>query len=101
MEKERKIKCDCDTTMVEREIDHEGIVSPVTICPKCGYKAFTTEQAKEFIKLKELHDMIDKDRKIIRIGNSKGITFPEELKLKIGHKVRTEALTTNSFKVIF
>ncbi len=100
MEKERKIRCDCGTYMVEKEIDNDGIVSPVTICPKCGYKTFTTEQAKKFIKLRDLHKLIDKERKIIKIGNSKGITLPEELKIKVGQKVKTEALTSNSFKVI-
>lgn len=100
MEKERKIRCDCGTFMVEKETDNEGIISPATLCPKCGYKTFTLEQAKEYVKLRKMHDVIDEERKIIKIGNSKGITLPKELRLKVGQKVKTEALTSNSFKVI-
>lgn len=100
MEKERKIRCDCGTYMVEKEIDNDGILSPVTVCPKCRYKTFTTEQAKKFIMLRDLHKLVYGERKIIQIGNSKGITLPEELKLKVGQKIKTEALTPNSFKVI-
>lgn len=100
MEKARKIRCDCGTNMAEKEAENAGIFSPALVCPKCGYKTYTTEQAKKYIELRDMHRIIDKERRIIRIGNSKGITLPEELKVKVGQKIKMQALTPNSFKVI-
>lgn len=71
-------------------------------CPKCGFTTLTKEQAQQYVRLRQLHQIVDNERKIIRIGNSVGFTLPEGLKefgIKVGKKVRTEALGTNSFKV--
>ncbi len=72
------------------------------VCPKCGLLTLTREQAEKYSRLKLLHSIIDSERKIIKVGNSMGITLPEQLKdfgLKVGVKVRTSALSCNSFKV--
>ena len=49
------------------------------VCPKCNFTTLTKEQAEKFVKLKQLHQIIDAKRKIIKIGNSMGLTFPDRL----------------------
>ena len=49
-----------------------------------------------------MHQVIDAERKIIKIGNSMGLTLPDGLRqfgAKIGKKVKIEALTPESFNV--
>ncbi len=102
MLKERKIKCDCGTCLQPKMAAFEGFEAEAMVCPKCGFTTLTKEQAVRFVRLKTLHEIIDDERKIIRVGNSMGITLPEQLKefgIKIGAKVRTEALSSKSFKV--
>lgn len=56
----------------------------------------------QFYNLKQLHQIIDAKRKIIKIGNSMGLTFPDKLEdfgAKVGKDVKTEALGPKSFKV--
>lgn len=101
MEKERKIKCDCGGTFSEKEIGFDGIRTKALVCSKCRRKTFTKGQALEYARLKEVHSMIDGERKIIRIGNSIGMTLPEKLGLKPGKKVKTEIIDSKSFKVVF
>ena len=102
MAKERKIKCDCGGFFIERKIMFDDIETNAMVCPKCSFTTLTKEQAKEYLKLKQLHRIIDADRKIIKIGNSMGFTLPDELKdfgVKVGKKIRTEVLGNKSFKV--
>ena len=90
MDKKRKIKCDCGSYFEEKEIEFEGIFTKAEVCPKCGYVTFNKKQAELFIASKKLHEIMDSKRKIIKIGNSMGITLPERLKgfgLKSGKKV--------------
>lgn len=101
MEKGRKIKCDCGKFFEEKEVKVGDIATKAMVCPGCGHVTFTKEQAIEYGKLKEIHSMIDGRRKIIRIGNSIGITLPESLGLKPGKKVMTKTIDSKSFKVIF
>ncbi|MBS3128469.1 hypothetical protein J4410_04960 [Candidatus Woesearchaeota archaeon] len=105
MDKKRKIKCDCGGIFVEKQTQlDDGIVTKAMICDKCDYTTLTTEQAKKYVKLKELHEIIDAKRKIIKIGNSMGLTLPDKLHsfgAKVGKTIKTEALTENSFKVEF
>ncbi len=102
MAKERKIRCDCGGLMEARQARFEGFETEAMVCSKCGFSTLTKEQAQQYVRLKQLHRLIDDERKIIRIGNSMGFTLPEGLKefgIKVGRKVKTEALGTNSFKV--
>ena len=72
------------------------------VCPRCGFSTLTKEQAQRYAELKLLHQIVDAERKIIKIGNSMGLTLPDELKqfgAKIGKNVRIEALSNKSFKV--
>ncbi len=102
MAKERKIRCDCGGVLHGSKAKFDGFETESMVCPKCGFTTLTKEQAVKFVRLKMLHEIIDDERKIIRVGNSMGITLPEQLKgfgIKIGAKVRTEALSNKSFKV--
>ena len=102
MAKERKIKCDCGEFLAEKATIFDHFEIEALVCPKCGFVTLTKEQAQNYAKLKQLHQMMDAERKIIKIGNSMGITLPDALKqfgAKIGKKVKTEALGPKSFKV--
>lgn len=102
MAKERKIKCDCGTFLEEKLAQFEGFSTKAMVCPNCSFTTLTRAQAEKYAKLKQLHRIIDAERKIIRIGNSMGFTLPDSLRefgIKVGKKVKTEALAETSFKV--
>ena len=101
MAKKRKIRCDCGTYFEERKHVFEGIDGKAMVCPKCGFHTFTREHAEEFVKALKMKEITKKNRKIIKIGNSKGITIPKSFNIKIGQKAKIEILTSNSFKVVF
>ncbi len=97
MAKERKIRCDCGAYFEEKETSVENMAVIGMVCPDCAQVTFTLEQAKNIAKLKEMHRLMDTKRQIIQIGNSKGITLPEGLNLKVGDSVFTKAVSTDSF----
>jgi len=102
MATKRKIRCDCGAYLQPKMAVFEGFTTEAMVCPKCSFTTLTRGQAERYVQSKLLHSIIDDERKIIRVGNSMGITLPEQLKsygLKIGRKVRTTALDGNSFKV--
>ena len=102
MATDRKIKCNCGTYLQPKVAEFGGFNTEAMVCPKCGFATLTAQQAQKYVELKQLHSIIDAERKVIRVGNSMGITLPEQLKsygLKVGRKVRTTALDANSFKV--
>lgn len=102
MANERKIRCDCGGLLSEKKVKFDHFETEALACPECDFITLTKEQAQKYIKLKQLHQIMDAERKVIKIGNSMGITFPDQLKdfgIKIGKKVKIEALTANSFKV--
>ena len=102
MAKERKIKCDCGGFLVEKKTKFDNFETDAMVCPKCSFTTLTKDQAEKYVKLKQLHQIIDAERKIIKIGNSMGLTLPDKLRdfgAKVGKKVKIEALTPYSFKV--
>jgi len=102
MAKERKIKCDCGKVLIKKKTKFDDFETEAMVCPNCNFTTLTREQAEKYAKLKQLHQIIDAERKIIKIGNSMGLTLPDRLQdfgAKIGKKVKTEALSPNSFKV--
>lgn len=102
MAKQRKIKCDCGGNLEEKATTFDSIKTKAMVCSKCGFTTLTKEQAQEYVKLKQLHQIIDAERKIIKIGNSMGLTLPDRLQefgAKIGKKVRIIALSPKAFKV--
>ena len=102
MAKKRKIKCDCGGILEEKVIFFDSFKTEAMVCQKCGFTTLTKEQALKYAKLKQLHQIIDAERKIIKVGNSMGLTLPDRLQefgAKIGKKVKTKALSPKSFKV--
>ena len=102
MAKERKIKCDCGGVLVEKRVPLDNLETEAMVCNKCEFTTLTKEQALRYVKLKQMHQIIDSERKIIKIGNSMGLTLPDRLQefgAKVGRKVKTVALGPNSFKV--
>ena len=102
MAKERKIRCDCGEYLVEKRTKFDDFETQAMVCPKCSFTTLTKEQAEKYVKLKQLHQIMDAERKIIKIGNSMGLTLPEGLQefgAKVGKKVKIEALSLISFKV--
>lgn len=103
MAQARKLKCDCGEYLEEKETTIDHITTKALVCSKCNFTTLTKEQAKEFSKQIELHQAIDQERKIIKIGNSLGITLPEklhELGAAVGRTIRIEAIDKKSFKVL-
>ena len=103
MAEERKIRCDCGNFFEEKKVLFDKFETEAMVCPKCNHINLTQQQAENYIKLKMLHDIIDAERRIIKVGNSMGITFPDKLHefgARIGKKIKTEAIDSNSFKVI-
>ncbi|MBI2647222.1 hypothetical protein HYW99_01985, partial [Candidatus Woesearchaeota archaeon] len=95
MAKERKIRCDCGEILEEKTAKFDHFKTEAMVCPNCGFITLTKEQADNYVKLKQLHQIIDAERKIIKIGNSMGLTLPDRLQdfgAKIGKKVKIEAL---------
>ncbi len=102
MAPERKIRCDCGGTLAEKKTTFDLFETEAMVCPKCQFTTLTKEQAEQYAKLKQLHHILDSERKIIKIGNSIGLTLPDQLKefgLKVGKKIKLEALGPHSFKV--
>ena|SRR3989338_5344284 len=102
MAQSRKLICNCGKELVEQEIPIDGVMTKAMVCPKDSFTTLTKDQAKEFRKRIEMHHAVDKERQIIKIGNSMGITLPEKLKnfgINVGKKVKIEAIDEYSFKV--
>ncbi|MFH1917323.1 MAG: hypothetical protein ABIJ21_08740 [Nanoarchaeota archaeon] len=102
MAKERKITCDCKGILVEKRILFDDVETEAMVCSKCDFTTLTKEQAKNYIKLKQMHQIMDSERKIIKIGNSMGLTLPDRLRefgAKVGQKVKTVATGPTSFRV--
>ena len=102
MAKARQIKCDCGKTLMEKRAKIGHIETDAMVCPNCYFITLTKEQAEKYVVLKQIHDIMDSERKIIKIGNSMGVTLPDQLRsfgIKEGKKIRIEALSATSFKV--
>ena len=98
----RKMKCDCGGTLGEQLAEIEQVLTHAMVCLCCGWTTLTREQAHEFRKRLDFHHVIDRERKIIRIGNSLGLTLPEALRnlgIAPGTRVKLEAIDAKSFKV--
>jgi hypothetical protein len=103
MAKARKIRCDCGAYLEEQIAQFDDFETEALVCPNCHFRTLTQEQAEKYVQLKRLHRIMDSEKKVIKIGNSMGITLPDSLKefgVKVGGKVRIEALSDCSFKVV-
>jgi hypothetical protein len=85
------IKCSCGGVFRKETVEFEGFDVEALKCSKCGEKTFTPVQFKKVLELRESAKEINSVRKIVRIGNSLGITLPKGIKglgLKAGSKVK-------------
>ena len=103
MEKKRetlKIRCDCGGTLETRPQAFDGFTVEALVCPKCGFIALTKDQAKYLMELRRMKEAIGGERKVIRIGNTVGITFPPIL-VHLGQKVNIRPVAPNKYVVTF
>ncbi|MBI5065300.1 hypothetical protein HZA97_03605 [Candidatus Woesearchaeota archaeon] len=103
MEERRKIRCDCGEYFQEGKAKVQGHYLSAMVCPKCGEKTFTLDQVKEGKAVLEMHEKLDLKKKISKVGNSLALLLPEGIKklgMKLGTKVKIEAIDEKSFKVI-
>ena len=70
MDKKRKIRCDCSGYLESNIVEFDGFETEAMVCNKCDFITLTKDQAQRYAKLKQLHEIIDAERKIIKIGNS-------------------------------
>jgi len=71
-----KLLCRCRGTIERKETFVEGFLLTADVCSKCGELGLPLESAKELLWLRDAAKNIDSRRKIVRIGNSIGITLP-------------------------
>ena len=64
MASQRTIRCDCGNLLKEQNAKIDDVKTPALVCPQCGFTTLTKDQAKNFVKLKQLHSIIDAERKI-------------------------------------
>ena len=93
------ITCNCGEKFTEQTVTEE-FSYPVMVCKGCGHKTFSVEQAKNYVHLERQHEKLQKQRKIIRIGNSLGITLPNAIDdFKEGTPVTLQRLGKKTFKL--
>ena len=98
----RKLKCSCGGTYREQSVVFEGCTVEAMVCSRCSDETFTIEQSKKLFALAQMKKVLDKERKIIRIGDSIAITLPkafEEQGWRVGKAVHLEYLTKKSLKI--
>src|SRR3989338_10586039 len=74
----RSFKCNCSEIIEEAKTMLEGFLVDALICNKCSEITLTPESAKELLRLRAESEKINSIRKIVRIGNSIGVTLPPE-----------------------
>ena len=96
----RGMRCDCGGRFEDRLSDFDGLKSPAMVCVKCGEVTLTKVQARRLMRIKELSMACRAKRKVVRIGNSIGITLPEEL-AKIGQHVHMQPVDEKTIAMTF
>ena len=84
----RSFKCNCGGKIEDSKTMLEGFLVEALVCNKCCEITLTPESAKELLKLREESEKINSIRKIVKIGNSIGVTLPPEAE-EIGFKEGT------------
>ena len=104
MDKKRTLKCDCGKNLIPEEREFDGLKTEAMACPKCGFVTLTKEQAQNLLQLKDLQSLLGKDRKVIKVGNSIGLTLPDKLKemgIHVGQKVKIQPIDSHSLSLTF
>jgi len=102
LEEKGSLKCDCGGTFTEQLHDFEGIQSLALVCQTCGYVTLTLEQAEVLMKLKQLQAILKQSRKLIKIGNSIGLTLPDRLQdygIKVGDRIQIKPIGERTFEM--
>jgi len=76
----------CGAVFREKTIERGGVRGKAMVCSGCGRVTFSEAQSHRFLKARLFNARFQVARKIIRIGNSIGVTLPEGL-AKLGQKV--------------
>lgn len=74
----RSFKCNCGGRIEESQTLVEGFLIDAFVCNKCGEVTLSPQSAKQLLKLRAEAEKIDSERKVVRIGNSIGVTLPPE-----------------------
>jgi len=80
-----RLICRCGGGIERNKTLVEGFLLEANVCSKCGDIGLSLESAKELLRLREEAKSIDSTRKVLKIGNSIGITLPHDSE-KIGFK---------------
>ena len=102
MDKKRKalkIRCDCGGVFKEVVQEIDGLEIDALKCSKCGFVTLTKDQVKRLMKLRQMMDSIGK-RKVVRIGNTCGVTFPPIL-VHPGQEVQIRPISPNKYILTF
>ncbi len=81
----KNYKCNCGGIIEQSKTMLEGFLINALVCNKCAEVSLSPESAKELLRLREEAKNIDSTRKVVKIGNSIGITLPPEAE-EIGFK---------------
>ncbi|OGR85054.1 MAG: hypothetical protein A2901_00560 [Elusimicrobia bacterium RIFCSPLOWO2_01_FULL_54_10] len=98
--KEMRIRCDCGGYFKEQLHEIDGLEVEAMVCPKCGYVTLTKKQAKFMLELRKMTDALGVGRRVIRIGNTCGVTFPPIL-VHPGQPVEIRPISPNKYIVSF
>lgn len=82
--------CDCGGTFTVKDTIVNDVPTEAMVCDGCGYTTLTMEQAKYVTHIRMLQARLTKRRKVVRIGNSIGVTLPDEF-AKAGQFVKMVA----------
>ncbi len=86
----RKLRYGCSGTLEPARTMVEGFLIDALLCNSCGELSLRPEAAKQLLRLRAEAERIDGERKIVRIGNSIGVTLPpkaERLGFRAGGRV--------------
>lgn len=96
----KEYRCKCGGKIKEGEILREGFIVKGFKCDKCGEILFNDEQMKELHKLRDLRKKVKSHRKVIKIGNSLGVTFPSVEGFEVGDEVDVDVLSEGTLEII-
>lgn len=75
--KSKVLRCECGGKFEEKLHSVDELETEAMVCPRCGHVTFTVEQAKRYSNLRHLQSLFAKERKVVKMGNSVGVTLPE------------------------
>lgn len=98
-----------ETVKLKRCIECSGAMSLATVlvgdinaqgyrCEVCGHEVLTLQQMKEHERRRDLVRAFAKPRKVVRVGNSVGLTLPKEL-FHVGQELVVQVLDGHSLRI--